>query len=335
MGIKTDGTLWTWGDNTSGALGSGTTVDRCSPGTVAGGGTTWYKASSGNFFAMSALKTDGTLWSWGDNNRGGLGVGLGITVDRCSPGSIPIQAADTAEDLLLYATAVSDLTDNREVSVKSTSHLPVSDASSEVSTGQIVFVDNVGIPLVKSTDDFGDYPAWRGLDNAMCCRIEPDGPKGSIWTWGFGYMLGQAYGTITNQYSPGTIVGGCSGWKNIGIGHRTVLGIRDNGTLWTWGSNDGGLLGINLDYPQLNNRCSPGTVAGGGTNWCQATQSYWISASAIKTDGTLWTWGLNQSGELGDGTTLNRSSPGTVAGGIGPGCLWCRVQMGFTESVGL
>jgi hypothetical protein len=83
--IKTDGTLWTWGFNCNGVLGDGTTVERCSPGTVAGGGTTWCKVALG-FSEAIAIKTDGTIWTWGDNNQGQLGDGT--ILKRCSPGTI-------------------------------------------------------------------------------------------------------------------------------------------------------------------------------------------------------------------------------------------------------
>ena len=57
--------LWTWGCN-NGRLGDGTTTDRCSPGTIAGGGTTWCQVSSGCLHTV-VIKTDGTLWTWGCN----------------------------------------------------------------------------------------------------------------------------------------------------------------------------------------------------------------------------------------------------------------------------
>ena len=81
--IKTDGTLWSWGRNaTYGSLGLGDTVNRSSPVQV-GALTTWYKVAAGYRFTI-AVKTDGTLWSWGLNSQGQLGYG-GYSISRSSP----------------------------------------------------------------------------------------------------------------------------------------------------------------------------------------------------------------------------------------------------------
>ena len=90
--------------------------------------------------------------------------------------------------------------------------------------------------------------------------------------------------------------------------------------LWTWGNNGNGQLGDGT----TTSRSSPGTTAGGGTNWNQVFGGSNHTA-AIKTDGTLWTCGYNGIGRLGDGTTTNRSSPVTTAGG---GTNWKQVSGG-------
>jgi alpha-tubulin suppressor-like RCC1 family protein len=73
-GVKTDGTLWTWGNDSFGPMGAGTTTTRSSPGTTAGGGTNWKQVSCG-YRMMAAVKSDGTLWTWGYNDSGALGLG--------------------------------------------------------------------------------------------------------------------------------------------------------------------------------------------------------------------------------------------------------------------
>jgi hypothetical protein len=88
--VKTDGTLWTWGSNGfNGALGDGTTLNRSSPITTAGGGTTWSNAMVNGTGPAVALKTDGTLWAWGGGTGGtAAGVGDGFAVQRSSPVTI-------------------------------------------------------------------------------------------------------------------------------------------------------------------------------------------------------------------------------------------------------
>jgi len=73
LAVKTDGTLWSWGQNASGQLGLGNTTNYSSPKQV-GALTAWSKIG-GSRYAASAIKTDGTLWAWGSNENGKLGLG--------------------------------------------------------------------------------------------------------------------------------------------------------------------------------------------------------------------------------------------------------------------
>jgi alpha-tubulin suppressor-like RCC1 family protein len=256
--ICSDGTLWTWGNGQCGGLGSGTTTTRPFPGTTAGGGSNWCQTSAG-FAFESAIKTDGTLWTWGFNYRGRLGDGT--TTNRCSPGT-------TAGGGTNWCQVNSGIYKN----------------------------------LALKTD-------------------------GTLWTWGNNNSGGLGDGTTTNRCSPGTTAGGGTNWCQIGETTYSTFGIKTDGTLWSWGNNVSGQLGDGTK----TNRCSPGTTAGGGTNWCfvgthktrKAGELPYMT-TAIKTDGTLWTWGQN-FGALGDGTTTNRCSPGTTAGG---GTSWCQVSSG-------
>jgi alpha-tubulin suppressor-like RCC1 family protein len=90
--------------------------------------------------------------------------------------------------------------------------------------------------------------------------------------------------------------------------------------LWVWGNNVYGQLGTN----DIIRRSSPGQTVAGGTNWREITAGYIVS-SGIKTDGTLWTWGRNNEGQLGTNNNLARSSPGqTISGGTN----WKKIEMG-------
>jgi alpha-tubulin suppressor-like RCC1 family protein len=205
-----DGNLFTWGSNVRGSLGDGGTTSRSSPGTTVGGGTNWKQvsiniSSAGRF--TSAIKTDGTLWSWGDNYYGQLGDG----------------------------------------------------------------------------------------------------------------------NTFTSTLSPITTTVGGNNWKQTAAGSLHTSAIKTDGTLWSWGGGANGQLGDGT----TSTRLSPVTTAGGGTNWKQVACGSEHTA-AIKTDGTLWTWGRSNGGSLGDGTTSNRLSPVTTAGG---GTNWKQVSCGYTSIV--
>ncbi|NBV28440.1 hypothetical protein EBS02_05410, partial [bacterium] len=109
-----------------------------------------------------------------------------------------------------------------------------------------------------------------------------------------------------------TLLGGTN-WKSVDCGVLYTAAIKTDGTLWTWGRNFQGQLGINESGLNAN-RLTPVTTLLGGTNWKQVscgTGSGEISA-AIKTDGTLWMWGVNGSGQLGINDTTTRSTPVTT-----------------------
>jgi hypothetical protein len=293
MGLKADGTLWTWGFNSNGQLGTGNTTGRSSPGTTVSGGTDWKNISAGSTHAL-AVKCDGTLWSWGDNTCGKLGDGT-LTA-RSSPG-----------------TTAGGGTNWRSVSAGG-SHSAGIKTDGTLWTWGNNFRGKLGDGTTTNRSSPGTTAGggtnWcsvcLGGDNSVAIKTD-----GTLWTWGCnGYgRLGD--GTTTNRSSPGTTAGGGTNWCNASTSNTHTAAVKTDGTIWTWGYNASGQLGDGT----TTSRLSPGTVAGGGTNWCQVSTAF-AHTVAIKTDGTLWTWGRNTNRELGDSTATNRSSPGTTSGSI-------------------
>ena len=152
---------------------------------------------------------------------------------------------------------------------------------------------------------------------------------GTLWVWGSNDtgMLGlnQAQAQLTAASSPTQIpgttwdysslekIGGCSTVKAV---------IKTDGTLWVWGDNAGyGMLGQN----NLTRYSSPVQVP--GTTWKDIAHPAFLNLAAIKTDGTLWTWGKNDAGELGQGNNTHYSSPKQV-----PGTTWKYVSGGYANT---
>jgi len=128
--------------------------------------------------------------------------------------------------------------------------------------------------------------------------------NGTLWGWG-----GNTYGLIgNNDYntSPSSPVqiGSNTNWSKIGTGQQHIVAIRTDGTMWSWGNNQYGQLGLN----DLNVTRSSPTQIGSGTTWLNVAVGTY-SAFGVKTDGTLWAWGNNSSGELALLDRVNRSSP--------------------------
>jgi alpha-tubulin suppressor-like RCC1 family protein len=269
--VKTDGTLWTWGQNGSGQLGDGTIVNKSSPVQV-GALTTWTQVSGGSTHTVAitlggelyasgnghtaSIKTDGTLWTWGYNNRGQLGDGT--VVNKSSP----IQ--------------VGALTDWLQVSAG------------------------------------GRQTAAITLGN-------------ELYAWGYNGVGQLGDGTVVYKSSP-VQIGALTNWAQVSTVGGQTASIKTDGTIWTWGNNNNGQLGDNTVVA----KSSPVQV-GALTNWAQVSVGD-AHTAAIKTDGTLWVWGGNSpNGQLGDGTTVNKSSPVQ----IGALTNWTQVAAGNVFSVAI
>jgi alpha-tubulin suppressor-like RCC1 family protein len=151
--------------------------------------------------------------------------------------------------------------------------------------------------------------------------------SGTIWSWGCNRSvfsndgkLGD--GTTINRSSPVSVLGGFTDWCQVSAGFNHSNAIRTNGTLWSWGGNCSGQLGIAEQFSSVPCRLSPVSVVGGFTDWCQVSAAS-NHAVALRTNGTLWAWGLGTSGQIGDNNISCRSSPVSVVGGFTD---WCQVS---------
>ena len=237
FGIKNDGTLWAWGLNTVGQLGlnSPTNAARSSPTQIPG--STWSKLSHA-YLRASAIKTDGTLWLWGYNNKGQLGN------NNLTSYSSPVQVPGTSWSY-----------------------------------------------------------AWASEESVLSVRTD-----GTLWAWGRNTYGSLGQNNTTWRSSPTQIPGTYAvGQDKINGGYYGALAIKTDGTLWSWGYNGGGNLGQN----NTTKYSSPTQIP--GTTW-NGVQSGYIYTAATKTDGTLWSWGLNSNGQLGQNNTTQYSSPIQIPG---------------------
>lgn len=139
---------------------------------------------------------------------------------------------------------------------------------------------------------------------------------GTVWAWGGDWDGQLGNGGITyDRYTTPVQASGLTGVTAIAGGALHSIALKNDGTVWVWGKNDGGQLGdgtiINRTTPvQVSGLTGMTAIAGGG--------SYSI---ALKSDGTVWAWGNNFYGQLGDGTTSARYTPVQVKGSGGTGYL--------------
>jgi len=305
--IKTDGTLWTWGNAANGRLGNASfTSTNSTPVTTFAGGTNWKQVSSGNSHT-AAIKTDGTLWTWGNSFGGRLGNAV-IT------GSI-----STPITTFAGGNNWKQVSGGRDhtAAIKTVGTLWTWGTGSNGSLGNASTTGNISTPVTT----FAGGTNWKQVSAAdrYTAAIKTDG---TLWTWGNGDngKLGDA--TLTNTSTPVTTFAGGTNWKQVTSGNDHTAAIKTDGTLWTWGRGSSGRLG-NASTTLTNS--TPITTFTGGSSWKQISAGGDHTA-AIKTDGTLWTWGLGNNGQLGTNDTITRSTPVTTFAG---GTNWKQVSSGF------
>jgi len=150
-------------------------------------------------------------------------------------------------------------------------------------------------PVLISSGSWSSVSA--GFTHTMAIKSD-----GTLWAWGSDSYDKLGNGSSGNAAFPQQI-GMASDWKEVIAGERGTLAIKTNGTLWGWGANSNGYLGngqasgYQIDVP---------VQIGTATNWNHIAGSNNRHCIAIKTDGTLWAWGRNHAGQIGDGTTTDR-----------------------------
>ena len=297
------GSLYSWGSNASGLVGDGTGSDRSSPVQTSGGGTTWYRVASGKDFKI-ALKTDKTAWAWGNNSHGQLGTNTSTNI------SAPSQINN------------NNLKEYAEISAGSRFTASIKTDGSLWCWGENKFgqlgnntANDKSSPVQTCDLSTGWYKISCGYD--FMGGIKNDG---SLWMWGnnLKYTLGDA--TKTPQSSPVQTYRYGNNWLDIACGKEHVVALDRNGWFAGWGSNIKGQLGFSavlldyIDFPYFS------YVEKSVYRIVKAGDFF---TAGIKNDGTLWLFGENESGQLGDGTSTNRSSPIQVIGG---GNTWAEIS---------
>jgi hypothetical protein len=285
--VKSDGTLWSWGANPQGQLGLGNITSYSSPKQV-GSLTNWSYITGGHGQACFGIKTDGTLWSWGQNSQGQLG--LGNTTYFSSP------------------KQVGSLTTWVTIAFGQSHCIAVNTSGQLFSWGQ---GSNGRLGLGNTTyysspKQVGSLTNWQTV---ACGFISSFAVKtnGTIWSWG-NNAVGQLGLGNTTSYSSPKQIGALTNWLKVAGGPYYSIAVKTDGTLWAIGGNNAaGQLGLN----NTTEYSSPKQI-GALTTWLNIACGGQEFTFASKTDGTLWSWGRGTEGQLGLGNTTSYSSPKQV-----------------------
>jgi len=227
--LKSDGTVWGWGDDFQGQLGNGQNADTTSPVAVHGLTGRVVAISAGKAHSL-AIEADGSVWAWGDNGGGELGVDTGDVFQNT-----PVRVAGLSGHTLAVAAVV--------------------DHSAAIEAGGTLW--SWGREFLPSGDYMGtDAPTpMPGLTNvkqiaggwSFFVALEANG---SVWAWGENLdTLGDGSGHDSPN-NPVAVLGLDKGVVTIGTGIENGYAVTSKGVVWSWGNNNHGELGNGTVDPE-------------------------------------------------------------------------------------
>jgi alpha-tubulin suppressor-like RCC1 family protein len=305
--------LYSFGNNQCGILGDNSIIQRASPVMTVDAFPDWCDIGPGHLNHTLAIRTNGTIWAWGNGDGGRLGTN--DTVTRSSPVKV---VGDSGVWTAVSAGGSSSQALRNNGTIWSWGN----GFAGKLGSGNTI---NTSSP-VSVVGGFTDWCAVSsGYDFSIALRR-----NGTAWGWGsgcFNQLGNQSTGYGSCRCSPVQVCGGFTDWCQVSTGRQHSIGVRTNGTIWGWGYNTCGRVGDNT----VTNRASPVQVCGGFTDWCQVSAGL-CHSMGVRLDGTVWAWGANGYGQLGNGTTTPSSSPVSVVGGFTD---WCQVSAGSRQNLGL
>ena len=167
-----------------------------------------------------------------------------------------------------------------------------------------------------------DGPTITVGNGTFACGVSSAGP---VWCWGKNNLGQLGDGTTTDRATPSTVLGGIA-MNVVAAGYDHACGLTASGLPLCWGSDSDGQLGNGAG---VQNQTVPSAVAGG--LGFRAITAGGFHSCALSATGSAFCWGLNTSGQLGDGTTTSRDVPASVAGGL----VFTRIDGGSGHTCGI
>ncbi len=333
LALRADGTVWAWGNNSGGQLGDGTTQQHAVPAQVVGL-TNVVAISAAESYAL-ALREDGTVWVWGFDREGTLGGDApGMHTAAPIPGLEDVRAisAGTVHALALKRNGTvwvwgSNRFGERGDGTQTARELPhevpglhdVAAVAAGLNGQSLVLKKNGTVwgwgvntagelgtgtdrqpSPVKVVGLTGARQGITGVGYTMAVRAD-----GSLWTWG---DPEHGLNPQPEEATPAPVPG-LTQVVSAAVGELHSLALKQDGTVWAWGYNVYGELGDGSVYFKSE---TPVQAVGLTNVLAVAAGSY--HSLALKQDGTVWAWGVNYLGQLGDATLQDHSTPMQVQG---------------------
>ncbi len=294
VAVMPGGTVVAWGNNERGQLGDPALSQQLQP--VAIAGLTGFRAAAvGDLFTV-ALKADGTVWTWGDNAFGQLGNSA--YTFRSTPSTVALDGVEKMSSGGFHALALKS--DGSVFAWGDSRAAQIGDGTSV----------NRSSPVAVT--GLGPGSAVRDISAGAIHSLALEA-GGTVLSWGDNYSSQLGPRSSEDTSVPSRITG-LADVAAISAGGGHSVALKRDGTVWTWGHNHSGQLGDGTRSALYQGRLAPMAVAGlAGVRTISAGSSHTV---ALKSDGTLWAWGANGSGQLGDGTLEDRLVPVQVAKGL-------------------
>jgi alpha-tubulin suppressor-like RCC1 family protein len=301
-GPANDGTVWAWGNNFRGQLGDGTSGSGTNKNTpVQASGLTDVVAVAAGSNHSLAVKSDGTVWTWGSNSQGMLGNG---TSGTGTDSNVPVQVIDTKG-----TTDTSDdgPLENVVAVAGGTFHSLALKNDGTVWAWGSNDVGQLGNGTTNSTPNPNPVQASGLTDVVAVAAGSNHGlavkSDGTVWTWGFNSqgMLGNGTsGTGTDSNVP-VQASNLTDATDVSGGNFHSISLKGDGTVWAWGANDKGQLGHdpNPATSGFESSSTPSQVSG-LTDVKDVSSGLNHSLAATSTHGAVWAWGCNDYGQLGN-----------------------------------
>ena len=352
VALTKNGTIYTWGFNSRGQLGNGTETMQTLPQPLAG---KWRAVTSGASHVI-AIKSDGTLWAWGSNQRAQAGRMDGENQ------TTPIQISSETNWVAITAGYYEGIALNDKGELYGWGHAGNPQDWTKLSVPTRIGTDNdwikisAGLGITVAVKNNGTLWTWEspainsntglpywegrisqvGMDNNWAeisvgyNYVLATKTNGTLWAWG-----NNSDGQIGDGFAGGTVyspqqIGSANNWKLPEAGDFHGMALNQNGILSTWGANGDGQLGN-----QNSNVYSPQEIACPDIKTgCWKTISVGVSDNftiALKDDGSLWAWGNNLFGQLGNGNKIDTIIPIPIAEGE----KFKSISAGFGHNIAL
>ncbi|MFV0432952.1 MAG: hypothetical protein ACK5LO_03060 [Leucobacter sp.] len=311
LAIGSDGNTYAWGWNLFGQLGDGTNTDSTAPVRVqAPAGVTFTRVSAGDQHSL-ALGDDGNTYAWGYNNNGQLGNGTN------TDSSVPVQVSTGGVTL-------------EQIDAGSTHSLALGDDGNAYAWGF-----NAQGQLGNGTNTDSNVPVQVSTGGVTLHHISTRGyysvalgNDGNAYAWGANTSGQLGNGTNTNSNVPVAIQRGGVGYLSIEAGDFHAVALGDDGNTYAWGQNTLGQLGNGTNTDSN----VPVAVQTGGTAYTRISIGG-AHTLAYDAAGNLYAWGMNNAGQLGNGTTANSNLP--VSFSPPAGVTFAEVSAGALHSAAL